>query len=80
MIHSPCWAWNRNVKLNHQDPEPCHTFTSTLRHPAHSYTKAGVYTVSLQVSGPDGSDDLTRVGYITVAEWKVYLPLIIKSY
>ena len=32
---------------------------------AYTYTAAGVYTVSLSVSGPGGSDTLTRTNYIT---------------
>jgi PKD repeat protein len=39
--------------------------TSTLQSPTHAYTAAGVYTVSLTVSGPGGSDTLTRTNYIT---------------
>lgn len=42
--------------------------TSTLQNPVHIYVAAGVYTVSLTVSGPGGSDTLTRVGYVTVNE------------
>jgi PKD repeat protein len=41
--------------------------TSTQQNPAHVYTAAGVYTVSLTVSGPDGSTTLTRGNYITVS-------------
>ena len=40
--------------------------TSTLQSPTHTYTAAGVYTVSLTVSGPRGTDTLTRTNYITV--------------
>jgi uncharacterized repeat protein (TIGR01451 family) len=39
--------------------------TSTLVSPAHPYTAAGVYTVSLTAVGPGGSDTLTRTDYIT---------------
>ncbi len=42
--------------------------TSTVQNPSHTYTATGVYTVSLMVSGPGGSDSLTRPGYITVNE------------
>ncbi len=42
--------------------------TSTITNPTHTYTIAGVYTVSLRVSGPGGSDTLTRTAYITVTE------------
>ncbi len=47
--------------------------TSTLTSPTHTYA-AGVYTVTLQVGGPGGSDLLTRASYIGV-QWRVYLPL-----
>ena len=42
--------------------------TSTVESPAHTYGMAGVYTVSLAVSGPGGSDALTRTNYITAYE------------
>ena len=42
------------------------SITSAVTHPTHQYTTPGVYTVSLQVSGPGGSDTLTRSNYITV--------------
>lgn len=38
--------------------------------PAHAFTTPGVYTVSLAVSGPGGSDTETKTGYITV-----YMPV-----
>ena len=34
--------------------------TSTERSPSHTYSAAGEYTVSLTVTGPDGSDVETR--------------------
>ena len=40
--------------------------TSTAQNPAHVYAAAGVYTVSLQVTGPGGSNTMTRSSYITV--------------
>jgi uncharacterized repeat protein (TIGR01451 family) len=40
--------------------------TATLPSPTHTYTTAGVYTVSLTTGGPGGSDTLTRTNYITV--------------
>ncbi len=40
--------------------------TSTLPSPTHTYTATGVYTVALMVSGPGGTDTLTRTNYITV--------------
>lgn len=41
---------------------------STLQHPEHDYPTAGVYTVTLSVSGPTGSDTVTKSNYITVYE------------
>ncbi len=40
--------------------------TSTLAAPSHSYAAAGVYTVSLTVTGPGGSNTQTRSNYVTV--------------
>jgi len=43
------------------------TSTSTLQDPpTHTYTTVGTYTVSLTVTGPGGSDTLTKTDYITV--------------
>jgi PKD repeat protein len=42
--------------------------TSTAQNPSHTYTSAGTYTVSLTVTGPGGSDTLTRTNYISVSE------------
>ena len=42
--------------------------TANAQNPSHTYTAAGTYTVSLTVSNLDGSDTLTRTGYITVTE------------
>ncbi|HED66138.1 MAG TPA: PKD domain-containing protein, partial [Planctomycetes bacterium] len=42
--------------------------TSTLQNPSHTYSSVGTYTVSLTVTGPGGSDTLTRTGYITVSD------------
>jgi RHS repeat-associated protein/uncharacterized repeat protein (TIGR01451 family) len=41
--------------------------TSALTH-THTYTQGGVYTVTLRVSGPAGSDRLTRTNYITASQ------------
>jgi len=40
--------------------------TSTLANPNHTYQNEGVYTVSLTVSGSDGTDTETKASYITV--------------
>jgi hypothetical protein len=40
--------------------------TSAAENPAHTYTNTGSFTVSLTVLGADGSNTLTRAGFITV--------------
>jgi PKD repeat protein len=40
--------------------------TSSAQHPSCSYMNAGSYTVSLTVTGPDGSDTGTKTNYVTV--------------
>jgi PKD repeat protein len=42
------------------------TGTSTNRDPVHTYNSAGMFTVSLTVTGPDGSDTETKTNFITV--------------
>ncbi len=42
--------------------------SSTAQNPSHTFTGVGTYSVSLTVSNADGSDSLTRSGYITVNE------------
>jgi vibriolysin len=42
------------------------TGTSTLQNPSHSYAAMGVYTVTLTVTNPFGSDTMTKTNYITV--------------
>ncbi|MDX9856686.1 MAG: PKD domain-containing protein [candidate division Zixibacteria bacterium] len=42
--------------------------TSSAQNPAHTYTAAGTYTVSLTASNTCGSDGETRTAYITVTE------------
>jgi len=44
--------------------------TSTAQSPSHVYNNAGVYTVSLTVTGPSGSNLLTKSNYITVMEFQ----------
>ncbi|MFN8455488.1 MAG: PKD domain-containing protein [Anaerolineae bacterium] len=43
------------------------TSGSALQSPTHTYATAGVYNVSLTVSGPGGSDTETKPNYITVS-------------
>ncbi|MCL5265032.1 MAG: PKD domain-containing protein [Chloroflexi bacterium] len=42
--------------------------TSTLQGPTHTYASAGIFTVSLNVTGPGVTDTITRSNYITVSE------------
>ncbi len=46
----------------------------------HVYNNPGLYTVSLTVNGPGGSDSMTRIDYITVNSepYKIYLPLVMR--
>ncbi|MEZ6197424.1 MAG: PKD domain-containing protein [Planctomycetota bacterium] len=39
---------------------------STAMNPSHVYSATGTYDVSLSVTGPDGSDTMTKTGYVTV--------------
>ncbi len=41
--------------------------TSTVQNPAHVYNTAGVYSVSLTVTGPGGSNTKTLSNYVTVS-------------
>lgn len=41
---------------------------SNEQNPMHTYDTSGVYTVSLTVEGPGGSDEMTKTDYITVEE------------
>jgi len=50
--------------------------TSTDQHPSHTYYDIGFYTVSLTVTGPNGSDTKTKPDYIYVSD---YGPPIIKN-
>jgi PKD repeat protein len=46
--------------------------SSTDQDPAYTYTTAGIYTVSLTASNACGSDQTTKVDYITVTEPQVF--------
>jgi PKD repeat protein len=53
------WAW---------DFDNDGTVDSTAPNPSHTYNTVGEYTVSLEVTGPEGSDTETKTNYIEVAE------------
>ena len=42
--------------------------TSSEQNPSHTYSVAGIYTVTLTATNSGGSDTVTRVGYITVTK------------
>ncbi len=42
--------------------------TSTEQNPSHLYAASGTYTVKLKVTGPGGSNTITRQKYITVSK------------
>ncbi len=48
------------------------TQTSTGRAPNHQYSSAGTYTVTLTVTGPGGSDSMTKTNHITVNDFNDY--------
>jgi Tol biopolymer transport system component len=50
--------------------------SSILPSPVYTYTAAGVYTVTLMVSGPSGTDTLVRPAYISVQPRRFFLPLV----
>ena len=51
--------------------------TSTDQNPKHIYTDSDVYTVTLTIDGPSGSDTATKPNYISVLpEAELFLPLI----
>jgi len=47
------------------------TIDSTDKNPAYTYTTNGTYTVNLTVTGPGGSDNVVKTGYITVGSGAV---------
>jgi PKD repeat protein len=42
--------------------------TSTSQNPSHTYNATGIFTVTLTVTGPGGTDTETKTGYINVNE------------
>jgi PKD repeat protein len=50
--------------------------TSTEQDPSHTYTVSGMYTVSLTVTGPGGSDNRTKTDYIIVRLGTKAMPCI----
>lgn len=55
--------------------------TTTLPSPTHTYGVGGVYTVTLSVSGPGGTDAESKAALITVTDrYRVYLPLVLRQY
>jgi PKD repeat protein len=53
--------------------------TSTEADPTHTFTAVGGYTVTLTVSGPEGSDTETKPRYILAALDRLYLPLVFRD-
>ncbi len=52
--------------------------TSALQNPSHQYSLKGVYSVSLLVAGPGGSDLELKSGYIRV-NFLSYLPILVRN-
>ncbi len=50
--------------------------TSTATNPSHQYTVPGNFTVSLQVTGPGGSDTITKPNLIRVVESNLFVRLV----
>jgi len=40
--------------------------SSNIQFPEHTYVSAGTYTVSLNITGPGGNDEMIKIDYITV--------------
>jgi len=54
--------------------------TSTEQSPSHTYNNSGIYTVTLTVAGPEGSDKETKTDYIKVrspARVMPWIPLLL---
>jgi PKD repeat protein len=52
------WSWNFGDGVG----------TSTAQNPTYVYASKGTYTVSLTATNAEGSDEQTKIGYITVTE------------
>jgi branched-chain amino acid transport system substrate-binding protein len=52
------------------------TVDSTEQNPTHTYATVGEYTVSLTVTGPEGSDTETKVDYIEVSQKEMKIGVI----
>jgi PKD repeat protein len=50
--------------------------TSTQENPLHEYLSAGIYTVALEVVGPNGSDSETKTDLIVVREGEPFAQII----
>lgn len=48
--------------------------TSTAQNPTHIYTAAGIYTISLTITSPDGTATRTRTDYITAGRAITFTP------
>ena len=55
------------------------TGTSTETNPVHTYADAGVYTVTLTVTGVCGTDVATQELEVSLPSFQIYLPLIMKA-
>lgn len=53
---------------------------STQMNPSHVYTRPGVYSVTLTVNGPAGSDTVTTTAYVQVAPtvYRMFMPMTIR--
>lgn len=54
------------------------TPTSTDENPTHIFTKPGIFTVTLTISGLGGTDIETKAGYITGLSHFIFLPIVIR--